>query len=367
MAFVLRTVRGAMMGMLAGLVVLAASASAKTASGARQYLKKPADWFAGAEAKRIAANILSYQSDLGGWPKNIDTTTAAFTGNRDELKPTFDNGATTDELRFLARMFDATKDDKYRAAFERGLDYILKAQYANGGWPQFFPPGRKYPRRITFNDDAMVRLLEFLRETYRSTTYDFLDGPKRDATRQAFDRGIQCILKCQIKVDGKLTVWCAQHDEIDFSPRLGRSYELPSLSGAESVGIVRLLMSLDSPSPQVVRAVQSAVAWFEEAELHGIREEIRSDARSPKGTNKVLVKDASAPPMWARFCEIGTNRPIFSDRDGVAKYDLADIGYERRNGYAWLGYWPQHLLKTEYPAWQKRRLGGQNRQRSGDH
>ena len=41
------------------------------------------------------------------------------------------------------------------------------------------------------------------------------------------------------------------------------------------------------------------------------------------------------------FYEIGTNRPIFSDRDGVPKRELADIGYERRNGYAWYGNWPQ--------------------------
>jgi lysophospholipase L1-like esterase len=58
--------------------------------------------------------------------------------------------------------------------------------------------------------------------------------------------------------------------------------------------------------------------------------------------------------MWARFYEIGTNRPIFADRDGVAKHDLAAIGYERRNGYAWLGYWPRPLLDKEYPAWKQK-------------
>src|SRR5579885_901526 len=44
--------------------------------GARQYVKQPAEWYATPEAKTIAANILSYQSALGGWPKNIDTTAA---------------------------------------------------------------------------------------------------------------------------------------------------------------------------------------------------------------------------------------------------------------------------------------------------
>jgi pectate lyase len=334
--------------------MLLAAGAAAAASGPGRYLRKPDAWFADVEAKRIAANILSYQSDLGGWPKNIDTTAAPYTGERKDLKPTFDNDATTDELRFLARMFKATKDEKYGKAFERGLDHILKAQYPTGGWPQSFPPDDKYHRHITFNDNAMVRLMEFLREVYGSEIYSFVDADRRKAARRAFDGGVECILKCQIKVDGKLTAWCAQHDEKDYRPRPGRSYELVSLSGAESVGVVRLLMSLESPSAEVRRAVEGSVAWFEGAKLRGIRVVVESDAKSPTGKNRVVVKDADAPPLWARFYEIGSNRPIFSDRDGIAKHELNEIGYERRNGYAWLGYWPQKLLEQEYPAWKKK-------------
>jgi PelA/Pel-15E family pectate lyase len=58
--------------------------------------------------------------------------------------------------------------------------------------------------------------------------------------------------------------------------------------------------------------------------------------------------------MWARFYEISSNRPIFVDRDGIAKYELSEIGYERRNGYAWLGYWPQKMLEQDYPAWKNK-------------
>jgi pectate lyase len=335
------------------LTVLGALAGpASAANGPRKYLAKPDDWFAGAEAKRVAANILTYQSDLGGWPKNIDTSRAPFTGDRKTLRPTFDNDATTDELRFLARIYNATQEERYRQAFGKGFDYILKAQYPTGGWPQFYPPGKQYHRHITFNDHAMVRLMEFLREVYSSKTYRFVDAGRRKAGRLAFDRGIDCILKCQIKVKGKLTAWCAQHDEKDYRPRPGRTYELVSLSGGESVGIVRLLMSLDDPSPEVKRAVEGAVAWFESATLPGIRVVRKKDPKAPRGNDNVVVKDPDAPPMWARFYEIGTNRPLFADRDGIAKYQLADIGYERRNGYRWLGYWPQELLGREHPAWK---------------
>jgi PelA/Pel-15E family pectate lyase len=321
----------------------------------RQYLSKDDAWFAGAQAKTIADKILSHQSELGGWPKNIDTTATLYRGDPKELKPTFDNNATADELRFLARIYKATKNDRYRTAFDKGYDYILKAQYPNGGWPQFAPPPKSYHRHITFNDNVMVRLMEFLRETYTAPVYDFVPAEKRKAARIAFDQGVECILKCQIKVDGKLTAWCGQHDEIDLRPRSARSYELVSLSGAESVGIVRLLMSLENPSPEVIKSVDGAVAWFEAAQLKGMKVVTEKDAKSPSGKNRVVIKDASAKPMWARFYEIGTNRPIFSDRDGVAKQNLADIGYERRNGYAWLGNWPERLLAVEYPAWQKKR------------
>jgi pectate lyase len=326
------------------------------AGGPGRYLARPEAWFATPEAAAIAANLLSFQSTLGGWPKNVDTTATPFTGDRAALEPTFDNGATTDELRFLARVFSATREPRYRAAFEAGYDYILKAQYPRGGWPQTFPsPANAYPRHVTFNDGTMVRLLEFLRESTRDPHCAFLDPDRRAAARQAFDRGIACILRCQITVDGRLTAWCAQHDALTDEPRPGRTYELVSLSGAESAGIVRLLLSLDDPSPDVVRAVDAAVAWFRAAQINGLRVVQQPDDRAPRGQDKIVVADPAAPPLWARFYEIPSGRPLFVDRDGVPRYRLADIGYERRNGYAWYGEWGRDLLARDYPAWQARR------------
>lgn len=336
------------------LTLLAPAAVMAAGGGTAPYLKKPDAWFATAEAKHVAKIILSYQSDLGGWPKNTDTVDAPYTGDRKELHPTFDNGATAGELRFLARTFNATKDEACRAAFLRGLGYVLKAQYPTGGWPQFYPPSKQYHRHITFNDDAMVRLLEFLREVAHDDAYKFVPDPDRKAADKAFADGIACILKCQIKVDGKPTVWCAQHDEIDYSPRPARAFELASFSGSESVGIVRLLMSLEHPSPEVIAAVEGAMAWFESAKITGIRLDRIADPQGSKGKNLVVVPDPKAPPLWARFYDLKTGKPFFCDRDGVPKATIAEIGYERRNGYAWYGEWPAKLLEKDYPAWNAR-------------
>ncbi len=337
------------------LWVYASQAAHAAEHSARDYLKKNAEWFATDEAKQIATNILSWQTDLGGWPKNLDTTVPRDKSKNPDKdhKPTFDNNATTDELRFLARMFQTTKDAKYQTAFAKGYDHILKAQYQTGGWPQSYPPDKSYHRHITFNDNAMVRLLEFLRESYTSTDFVVLDDARKKTANDAFNNGIQCILKCQIKVKDKLTAWCAQHDELDYSPRPGRAYELVSISGSESVGITRLLMSLDKPSPEIVSAVEGAVTWFESAKLQGIRVETFDDPKSKKKDRRV-VDDPKAPPLWARFSEIDTNEPIFCDRDGIAKHKLSEIGSERRNGYNWLNYWPQTLLENDYPKWKGR-------------
>ena len=96
------------------------------------------------------------------------------------------------------------------------------------------------------------------------------------------------------------------------------------------------------------------MAWLEAVQIRGIRVAEVEAIGTPKGTDRILVKDSGAEPMWARFYEIDTNRPIFCGRDGIKKYSLAEIEYERRNGYSWLGYWPKQLLTKELPTWKAR-------------
>jgi len=339
---------------LALLLSLACAAWASAAEkGARDFLKKPDAWYASAEAKQTGAVILSYQADSGGWPKNTDTVTKPYTGKRASLQATFDNGATLDELRFLARMFNATKEEAYRQAFDKGLAHVLVAQYPHGGWPQYYPLSKQYHRHVTFNDNSMVRILEFVREVSRDARYAFVDPKQHEACRTAFDKGIACILKCQIVVDGKPTVWCAQHDAQTLLPTQARSYELASFSGSESVGITRLLMSIDKPTPEIKAAIAGAVQWFEQRKVTGIRIETVADPKSPKGKDRIVVKDPKAPALWARFYDLKSGQPYICDRDGIPKPALADIGYERRNGYSWYGAYARDLLEQDYPKWKQ--------------
>lgn len=312
-----------------------------------KYLSKDESWYVSEEGKTAAENVLSWQDEYGGWPKNLNTAAKPFSGDRKELHGTFDNGATVGEMRFMARMFRATQEARYQEAFLKGLDLIFRAQYPTGGWPQFFPPPEKsYHRHITFNDNTMVNILMMLEEIASSPDYAFLQPDRRAAAKEAFQRGIDCILKCQIRVNGQLTVWCAQHDEKDYSPCPARSYELASLSGGESADILSLLMRIENPSAPIVRAVVSGAGWFEKSGIEGLRIKWINGRRT-------AVQDPTAPPLWARFYEIQTNRPFFCGRDGVPVYDYNLIDSERKEGYAWYGGWAAGMLE-EYKIWREK-------------
>ena len=323
-------------------------------------LKQSAEWYATDEASRIADNVVQYQRENGGWPKNIDMAMvlterekAIVAKSKSETDTTFDNGATFTQLAYLAKVYAAKSLERHKNAFLKGLDFLLAAQYANGGFPQYFPLRKGYYSHITYNDGAMIGVLKLLRDiAKKKSAYGFVDEDRRSKAEKAVQQGIECILKTQIEVAGRLTVWCAQHDESTLAPVAARKYELPSLSGSESVGITRFLMGSERPDSRVIAAIEAAVAWFEKSKLTGIK--WVEERTKSGGADHVVVKDLKADPLWARFYEIGTNRPIFVGRDGVIKYNVAEIEAERRNGYQWYVSTPAVLLNRDYPAWKRK-------------
>lgn len=115
-------------------------------------------------------------------------------------------------MQFLAFVSHATSDEKYSDAFVRGVDYLLAAQYPNGGWPQFWPLREGYYSHITYDDDAMIRTMTVLRDVANGEApYGFVQVERRQKAAHAIDRGIQCVLDTQIRQGGKRTGWREKH------------------------------------------------------------------------------------------------------------------------------------------------------------
>src|SRR5690606_16474001 len=130
---------------------------------------------------------------------------------------TVDNEATLSQLRFLAAVYEARKDQPAKEGFLRGLGYLLDAQYPNGGWPQVWPLQGGYHDHVTFNDGAMIRVMEFLDEV-ASGRWSFVPADLRKRAGKAVENGTRCLLAAQYVRDGRRTVWGAQHDAIRLQP-----------------------------------------------------------------------------------------------------------------------------------------------------
>jgi pectinesterase len=334
---------------------------AQTLRNAGGSLFRDSAWYGTPQSLHVAQNVLLLQHDNGGWPKNIkfynDTLSADQIAkyqaeNKDPEETTIDNGGTYSEMLFVAKMYQATKDPKFKTAFLKGLAFLHSIQYANGGFKQFARE-KGYYTHITYNDNAMLNVMQLLNAiAVGSPLFAGITEKKDQAEAKAsFDKGIDCILKTQYVQNGKKTVWCAQHDEKTLLPAKARAYELISLSGQESVGLVMLLMDLKNPSKEVKEAVEGAIAWFETTRIRDHRVENFINAEGKP--DRRWVESTKGDDLWARFYELDTNKPFVCDRDGIIKYDLSEIGYERRNGYGWYGNTPLKAIE-KYAKWKQK-------------
>jgi PelA/Pel-15E family pectate lyase len=304
-------------------------------------------WFASDSGRHMADIILSFQTPNGGWSKHVDFTAhvrapgESYFAESDEWEwiSTIDNDATTEEIRFLLLADRARHDARYGPAIGRGVDYLLASQYPNGCFPQVYPLEGSYHDAATFNDNATVNVLRVLQNVADGELL-YPTRAQRDRAARAVAIGQQCILRAQVRVNGVLTVWGQQHDPLTLEPTSARSYELTSLTALESAEIVDYLMSLHAPIDAVVRAVYAATDWFRAVQLHDLAYD-----------HYTLKSVSNAPPLWGRLYEIGTNRVIMANRDGVKLYDWNKLT-DRRSGYGWYTTLPAETL-ARFADWAK--------------
>jgi PelA/Pel-15E family pectate lyase len=330
-------------------------------------------WYGGPEAKHIADVIVSFQIPSGGWGKNMNMAgplrqrgQSYVTNNENRLPSpgdfdaardpswhyvgTIDNDATTTEMRFLAKVqahVSHEEGESYRKAFLLGVNYLLAAQYPNGGWPQVWPLEGGYHDAITFNDDAVSNTIELLTAVSEGKPeVSFVPGSLRAKAAKAVAKGIQCILATQAVLDGRKTVWGQQCDPLTLRPVAARNYEPAALSSEESADLLLYLMSLPKPSAQVRDAVNAGIRWLREHAIHN--EAVTGGRNTPEG--RQLVAKQGAGPIWARYYSLEGEKPIFGDRDKTIHDDMNEISRERRNGYAWFNEEPAKALQA-YQTW----------------
>ena len=308
--------------------------------------------------RTLADNMITWQMPHGGWYKNDKSVYAApwngsvarsgWTGAANVELGTIDNDATVTELMFLADVYRRSSDTNYRDSARKGMDFLLTMQVASGGFPQVYPArtGTTYSNFVTFNDNAMARVLILLDQAGKQVMPlggDLFTGDQRAKMTTAITRAVDFIVKAQIVQNGVKTVWCAQHDPVSYVARGARSYELPSKSGQESIGVITFLMT-QPQTPEVKAAVQAGIAWYKSdaVKVANTAYVSRPSSNTDDMYNPIQARTGST--MWYRFYDLDQDVGFFSGRlatdnpPGNGKqYDIMKIEPERRYGYQWGG------------------------------
>jgi len=244
---------------------------------------------------------------------------------------TFDDDTTQAAIRFLLAAVDASaaadgpRERRIRAACDHSLAKLLEAQLPCGAWPQRYdgvsrglaePPRRatipadwprewrkdRYELLATLNDDVLLDCIETLRDAHRCRG----DRAFMTAIRRAGDFLVAA------QLPEPQPGWAQQYDE-RMQPAWARAFEPPAVATRETTGAIRALVAVFEATGdrRFLEPIPPVLAWLE---------------RSRIGTDR-----------WPRFLELGTNRPIYGDRDGRIHHSLDAISEERRRGYGWEG------------------------------
>ena len=304
---------------------------------------------------QYAYNMTTWQISNGGFYKAMaDKYKSPYSsGNKSEWRSatggdlaTIDNNATIQEMRLLAVRYKETTNSTYRSAFKssfnKAVNFLLTMQRSTGGLPQVWPKRGNYSDHITLNDNAMVRAMVAMMDIANGTSpfdSDIIDNATRSQMQAALEKAIDYLIRAQIVNNGTPTVWCAQHDTANYTPRPARAYELESKSGSESAGVVWFLMNWPKQTPAVQKAVTSAINWYKKTKVTGLYFNKKAGTFEQRDGNV----------LWYRFYEVDSDDYFFCDRDGASTktQDFTKISEERRTGYQWAGDYGTGLINTE--------------------
>lgn len=301
-------------------------------------------------------NMLSYQTASGGWSKGTDIYSKARKtgqnfGTETHFVPTFDNGATFQQVRLLSKAYQANNNGTVKTRLERSLrqaiNLLLKAQYPNGGWPQTYPLVGGYHDLNTYNDDTISNALNLLLDIAESPHHFGIDNNTQARIQRAIDKAVNNILADQYWLSAKQGGWGQQHDPLSHELRGARAFEMAALATMESAKLLSALMRIKQPCAELQKSIDGGIRWLKQSRITGIRWQRYTD----KPSKLIAAKDA--PTLWPRMIDPKTQTAVFGDRDGSVHQQVATISIERQNKYAWYHQGPAKALRN-YEQWLQR-------------
>lgn len=271
----------------------------------------------------VADLIVSLQNEDGGFqvlPDNYEMSQQETgLGSMKDVSSVY-NGATTSELKYLAKYITANKpeDSKYQDAFVKGIKYLLTTQRDNGGWSMNPGSGSGFNANIEVGNKAMTEVLTLLSDIAILNNQDYVFARKAmnvDEIKSAVEKGNDFIVKSQISNNNKKSGWATQYDK-SGNVTMGHTYERESVSSYTTKDVIDYLMTIHNPSQDIKDAVESAYSWLKDVKIADKEQEVVKDTSMNNGFDVYLVDGSGT---WAsNYVYDKANdsyRPLYSDVD----------------------------------------------------
>ena len=271
----------------------------------------------------VADLIVALQNEDGGFqvlPDNYEMSQKETgLGSMKDVSSVY-NGATTSELKYLAKYITANKpeDSKYQDAFVKGIKYLLTTQHDNGGWSM--NPGSEsgFNANIEVGNKAMTEVLTLLSDIAILNNQDYVFARKAmnvDEIKSAVEKGNDFIVKSQISNNNKKSGWVTQYDK-SGNVTMGHTYERESVSSYTTKDVIDYLMTIHNPSQDIKDAVESAYSWLKDVKIADKEQKVVKDTSMNNGFDVYLVDGSGT---WASnyVYDKATDsyRPLYSDVD----------------------------------------------------
>ena len=271
----------------------------------------------------VADLIVALQNEDGGFqvlPDNYEMSQKETgLGSMKDVSSVY-NGATTAELKYLAKYITANKpeDSKYQDAFVKGIKYLLTTQHDNGGWSMNPGSGSGFNANIEVGNKAMTEVLTLLSDIAILNNQDYVFARKAmnvDEIKSAVEKGNDFIVKSQISNNNKTSGWATQYDK-SGNVTMGHTYERESVSSYTTKDVIDYLMTIHNPSQDIKDAVESAYSWLKDVKIADKEQKVVKDTSMNNGFDVYLVDGSGT---WASnyVYDKATDsyRPLYSDVD----------------------------------------------------
>lgn len=271
----------------------------------------------------VADLIVALQNEDGGFqvlPDNYEMSQKETgLGSMKDVSSVY-NGATTSELKYLAKYITANKpeDSKYQDAFVKGIKYLLTTQHDNGGWSMNPGSGSGFNANIEVGNKAMTEVLTLLSDIAILNNQDYVFARKAmnvDEIKSAVEKGNDFIVKSQISNNNKKSGWATQYDK-SGNVTMGHTYERESVSSYTTKDVIDYLMTIHNPSQDIKDAVESAYSWLKDVKIADKEQKVVKDTSMNNGFDVYLVDGSGT---WASnyVYDKATDsyRPLYSDVD----------------------------------------------------